>query len=246
MISEVDWTDALSDDNVNKNVENLYLKLHDIFQQYVPKHKNRKTHSKPWISPALARLRNKRRKAGRRAAATRSETDKADYVRLNDEFLDANSAAYASYVKRQGEKLRSKPKEFWNFIKDKRQCNGLPSTMTWRNTTANDPVSTCNLFNNFFGGIYARHDHYNEEAAQFSPASTVDDTVDTGVTEAEVLKLLRELDGSKGAGPDEIAPIFWKNAAKAIAAPLAAICNKSLTPGVFPETCKNGLHHSHL
>ena len=45
----------------------------------------------------------------------------------------------------------------------------------------------------FFGGIYARHDQYNEGAAQFTPASTVDDTVDTGVTEAEVRKLLREL-----------------------------------------------------
>ena len=191
--------------------------------------------SRPWISGSLARLRNKRRKAARRAAATGTEADKAHFDAINSEFHDTNSAAYADYVRRQGDKLCTNPKEFWNFVNTRRKCDGYPETMRWRDSTANDTVGICNLFSEFFGSVYSRHNGFQDEALDFQPQRKVDDTIDKTVTRTEVRRLLEGLDATKGAGPDGIAPVFWKRAASSIAVPLAMIFARSLANCTFPD-----------
>ena len=54
----------------------------------------------------------------------------------------------------------------------------------------------------------------------------------------EVTEAMRNLDASKGSGPDGIPPGFYKNLADTLACPLAGISNNSLDTGTFPTLWK--------
>ena len=76
----------------------------------------------------------------------------------------------------------------------------------------------------------------------FQPQRKVDDTVDKTVTRTEqwqgLRKLLESLDATKGAGSDDIAPVFWKRAVSSIAEPLTKIFTRSLATCTFAEEWK--------
>ena len=110
--------------------------------------------------------------------------------------------------------------------------------MRGRDSTANDTVGICKLFGEFFGSVYSHHNGFQDEALDFQPRRKVNDAVEKTVTRAEVCMLLEGLDASKGAGPDDIAPVFWKKTASSIAKPLAMIFARSLATSTFPDEWK--------
>ena len=63
------------------------------------------------------------------------------------------------------------------------------------------------------------------------------------VSSREVRQLLKDLDPSKAAGPDEIPPTALKMVADEIAFPLLIIFNESLATGVLPDEFKIGHLH---
>ena len=63
------------------------------------------------------------------------------------------------------------------------------------------------------------------------------------VSSREVRQLLKDLDPSKAAGPDEIPPAALKMVADEIAFPLSILFNESLATGVLPDEFKIGHLH---
>ena len=58
------------------------------------------------------------------------------------------------------------------------------------------------------------------------------------LTADDVVNHLRNIDTSKGAGPDKISPILLKNCAESLSSPLLRIFNSSLSTGKFPTRWK--------
>ena len=63
------------------------------------------------------------------------------------------------------------------------------------------------------------------------------------VSSREIRQLLKDLDPSKAAGPDEIPPAAFKMVADEIAFPLSILFNESLATGVLPDEFKIGHLH---
>ena len=78
------------------------------------------------MSSSLARLRNRRRAAGRRFKLSGSTDANREFENLNRKFNTQNEHEYKAYVKNQGEKIRRDPKSFWKFVDEKHKCSSFP------------------------------------------------------------------------------------------------------------------------
>lgn len=152
-LAEVDWTSTLSTDDPNCALDEFYRHIRAVIDELVPRKSNKKK-SGPWLTPALSRLRNRKRSVGRKAAKTKQPCDKDAYNKLNFEFVRANQLAYEQYMKNIGEKLKTDPAKFWTVIDKKRNCNGLPETMTLGDKTAQGCDETANLLASHFSSVF--------------------------------------------------------------------------------------------
>ena len=59
-----------------------------------------------------------------------------------------------------------------------------------------------------------------------------------GTTEKQVLKIIRDIKSSRAAGVDKLSGSFLKDGADILAKPVSALCNLSISRGVFPNTCQ--------
>ena len=74
-VKSTDWDLVLLPDDVNQKIACFYDTLHKLLGRHVPKRKPCRRWSKPGMSPALVRLPNQQRFAGRRASRTRLQQD---------------------------------------------------------------------------------------------------------------------------------------------------------------------------
>jgi hypothetical protein len=236
----LDWDTVLDYSNIDDMVNTFYSHLHHTIEFTVPKKISRLPKSRPWMSSALKRLRNKRRAAGARAKRTKSFYHFNEYERLNKLFNDCNENEFVDFFRRQGEKLKTDPKKFWEFVDKLRNNRALPKLMTYDLQEATEDSGIANLLTSHFKRSFTVHDQLINNALAFNPTGVINnaDALSSHFTELEVFDALCRLDPSKGAGPDGLPPRFWKEAASALAKPLTIIFNKSIFTGTFPSLWK--------
>lgn len=238
-LASTHWSEILVNDDPDSMVARFYNHLYCVLDRHVPKSTRRRQYSQPWMSQALARLRNRRRAAGRRAAKTRSTEDVLQYHADNAAFIEQSEVEQAEYLRRLGEKLISDPRKFWAFVDERRKCAGFPPEMTLGQVEASGNLAISDLFAQHFSSVYST-DNWNSEALSFEASSigSGSDQLSRPFTHQEVLKALKKLDAGKGAGPDLLPPRFWKAASDVLCAPLTVIFNASIACGVFPSRWK--------
>ena len=146
-----------------------------------------------------------------------------------------------------------KPKELWKSLKSL----GLPSKQQSSSTIclekdgilSFDHKANTEIFKDFYSNLasdlvkklpnppnkfgtgtvreYYKNLNLEEKSFTFEPT-----------THAVVLKLLEDLNPSKGAGLDNIAGKFLKEGASILASPLTDLCNLSISLSSFPDECK--------
>ena len=60
----------------------------------------------------------------------------------------------------------------------------------------------------------------------------------SNTSEEKVLKIMTNIESSKAAGVDKLSGRFLKDGANILAKPISALCNLSISQGVFPSACK--------
>ncbi|XP_028176571.1 uncharacterized protein LOC114364573, partial [Ostrinia furnacalis] len=152
---------------------------------------------------------------------------------------------YKQHVDKLEEGITSNPKLFWTLIKSKRGgSSSYPANMSDGHTSTSDSSSICELFAiDAFSAVF-------DDGSSLGPAECIDPSFIAALKANalglnapllyydEVLASLESLDACKGAGPDNVPPLFLRVCALELAEPLLAIFNKSLSAGVFPSVWK--------
>jgi len=129
--------------------------------------------------------------------------------------------------------IKLSPNRFWHFVNSKRKTNGYPSTMFLDNLVASNQVDISNLFADFFEGVYSTISNSSVNNISCGQVfSTFKLELDS------VLSELLNIDINQSAGSDRIPPLVLKMTANAIASPITALFNRSLSQGHFPEVWK--------
>lgn len=139
------------------------------------------------------------------------------------------------------------PKLFWSHIKAKRGGSSVyPASLSDGLTTVSNNIEICDMFASYFSTVYTVDTvdtDFDEEYNSLSPSlkflSNNSQCLTAPVIDKDtIFKKLKNIDCSKGHGPDGIPPIFISSCASELVEPLWLIYNKSLATGIFPEDWK--------
>jgi hypothetical protein len=113
--------------------------------------------------------------------------------------------------------------------------------MKLNDVTADSGSDISSLFACYFASTYldssTTHCEPNINIGSHDPAPAAIGSVE--IDESEVLKLLSQIDLTKGAGPDNISPYFIVQCADSLVFPLSILFRRSLAEGVFPDKWKS-------
>lgn len=248
-LNETDWDDKFaSDSTVDQMVSTFYNVVRELIARYVPKSKPRSKKYPIWFSRDLIFiLREKYKYRKKICKFNNNPRDKLAFELAKSRSDKLQAICYKKYIIQLECSLRSNPKLFWSFIKNKRNNQShYPAQMCLHDESATDKKSICNLFARNFASAFS-----NNAAQPLSSVVTHDvnkapDIVSDYITTIkfkydQVLKILKRLDYFKGAGTDGIPSVFAAKCAPAIAYPLCLIFNKSLSSGTYPAVWREAL-----
>ena len=116
------------------------------------------------------------------------------------------------------------------------------------NTLTHDTRSISKIFKNFFSDLAEflfiklpkPPDKYKLKSViqYYSSFAITADFCFFGTTEKQVLKIMQDIKSSKAARVDKLSGRFLKDGADILPKPVSALCNLSISRGVFPNACK--------
>lgn len=231
-LSSVQWDDLLLNLPLSEAVAVFYAKMYEGMEIFIPKKRTISSSEPPWLSAGLKQCIREKKIAHK--AYKRSNTPEHyrefSVLRARCKWLALES--YSQYVGRVEEGIATNVKSFWGFVNARRSEGGLPSTMRLNEKEVSNGDQTVNLFADFFESVYI--DHGNEIGYIPPPPVTVD-LFEVQLTYDEVLLRLKNLDTSKGPGPDGIPASVLKPCAESLASPLFQLFSISLRTGNFPD-----------
>lgn len=121
----------------------------------------------------------------------------------------------------------------FSHTKSLKSTNSLPNNLKYKNISANDRQSICNLFADFFSSVYQSSD-----AMKLNSQKRANNFKVITISIDEVKRVLNKLDLYKVSSPDNIPAIFYKNLSAIISLPLQILYNKSLSEGKYPTLWK--------
>lgn len=235
-LATVDWTSILSDCPVNIAVSRFYEIVRALIAEMVPLKKIPQAHHKyPWWSRELGKHRNKLRKIRKRFFKNRSAENMLTLQNAENAYNELKTVAFQNYINRLETDFKNDPSSFWTFVKSRKQNHGAPSDMFYDDRQANDNCGSANLFADFFSSVY------NDELPAAENVTNSSNSIHLPrleVSANDVLTALSAVDPSKGAGPDRLPPILFKQCAASLSLPVSILFNKSLSNGVFPDAWK--------
>lgn len=241
-LSEIDFKELLSSEDVNIMVESLYNKLYSIFDEHVPKATRRIDNKPIWYDKKLNNLKNIRNKEYKKLCQRRASdpsADEAKFVRSRDEFDDYQQQLYEQYIKDLVANSKSNPKMFWKHVNGKRISNELPNKIELEGVQAIDDKGKCQLFAKYFSSVYVDYGSSNDISEMI--ASRNDNGMCKIINSREAVPTaLISMDTNKGMGPDFISPLILKKCAEHSSEPLSIIYEKSMNDCVYPERFKVG------
>lgn len=242
-LKKVDWYERLNCcEGVDEAVEMFYNILHNTIERFVPKRKQRNQAYPTWFTYDLIRLLKEKDKLRVRVRKHNNPRDRLelDIVRKRCKML--LSTCYRNYIDNTESNIKKNPKAFWTFIKQRKSSSrsAIPSMLHSEETgAAGTGQEVVDLFASHFGSIY--NDNTRGDLNNSYMVESPHYTNKIGLIqfrESDVLKVLKKLNPNKGAGPDNIPPLFVKRCAEVLSYPLTLIFNYSLRSGCFPTIWK--------
>lgn len=242
---EYDWKYLFADVNdVNVMLDVFYEKVRNIINIFVPKKKVRSNSYPPWFDRGLMRSLREKNNLRRRFKRYGNPMDELELKLLSSRCSRLIGNCYNRYISNLETQITKNPKLFWSYVKSKRGgTSSYPISMTDGHQKSSDGRKICRYFATHFGSTYSSgNDDVTHNCAQLANPL---DTSNCGVLLTSptldrdmVLKKLKSINLNKGAGPDEIPPIFIVRCAEYLVDPLLTIFNTSLATGIFPSAWK--------
>lgn len=242
-LSELNWEELFEGQHdVDEMVQVFYDNINTAIQKFISTRVPRNRKYPPWFNRNLIKMLNLKNKIRKRYNTYKNPMDKIELKIISKRCDDFATVCYNNYLKKLEDDLTMNPKLFWTYVKSKRGGSSTyPASMTDGIRTSSDGTEICEFFASYFSSVYSpvQGDYNLQTANNLSNLQNYSSCLTNPTIDHETIyKKLKNLDCSKGAGPDGIPPIFICECAAELVAPLSFIFNKSLASGIFPSKWK--------
>ncbi|XP_055612515.1 uncharacterized protein LOC129759125 [Uranotaenia lowii] len=239
-LDAIDWETELESSDPNAAAMKFSHIINYIIDRHVPKRSSVSNLRAPWVTKELRQMKTLKNKALRYYTRHKTLRAKNEYCKLNSAYKKLCSRCYQSYLIRIQRGFKTKPKSFWQYIKDQRKESGLPPSMFLDDNLATSEPEICDLFADKFRSVFDSNsissDQVTSAACNVPHLNTwlnqivVDDDI--------ILKATAKLKHSLSAGPDGIPATFLKRYISHMLIPLKIIFQVSLDQSTFPSLWK--------
>lgn len=233
----VNWSEKLEGcQNVNEMTDIFYDFIYTAIDLFTPRTKPVSTKFPPWFTNSLIKTISEKNKVRYRFKKYKNPRDQLEFELLRERVHKLSEQCLHVYKKRIEVDICRNPKSFWRFIKDRR--NGettVPAIMYQGNQIASTGPQIAQMFASCFSSVFNRDSlaDYVDFSFNTTPVSRIN------ISERDIQRAIKKLDMYKGAGPDDIPPVFVRRCGSALVLPLSIIFNRSLNDGVFPDIWKS-------
>lgn len=240
-LSNINWDECLSSQDISENTKTFYNIIHDIIIKFVPVRViNTKTKYPIWFNRALIKTINEKLKFHRKWKIYGRLNDYNTFKLLRERQKVLQEECFNRFVSDAESKISVNSKYFWTYIKSKRKnVNELPDSMFIGDVESSSGEDICNLFNGYFNSAFevnggAGGDHIEADLG----VNQIININSIFIDRAKIEKYLKNINVNKGAGPDGIPPIFLKRCYKELSKPLFKLFELSLKSGEMPSVWK--------
>ena len=230
--------DPSLDDQETNPIECMWSKFKaavtSAVEKYVPTKMSSSRQTHPWVDTKLRRLMRQKQRAHWRAKKTGKSKHWRRYKDLQRKAQTTSRQSERTYLQKVvSEDLDKNPRRFWSYIKSRKQENeGVSSLIDKDGFLQSDSQKKSDILNNQFQSVYTREDTQNLPDKGPSLHPTMENII---VKTPGVIKLLKNLNPYKAAGPDTIPTFILKTAAEELAPALTKIFQHSLNSGTVPD-----------
>ncbi|CAM4590454.1 unnamed protein product [Lepidochelys kempii] len=233
LVREVDWTEELMDLKVEEAWDYFKSKLQKLSEACIPR-KGKKFIGRScrpsWLSMRLREVIKKKQKAYRewKMGGISKESYLIEVRTCRDKVRQAKSQVGLDLAKG----IKTNSKRFYSHInKKKTKKEEVGPLNTEDGVEVKDNLGMAQYLNKYFASIFNKA---KEDLRNNGSMTNGNEDMEVDITISEVEAKLKQLNGTKSRGPDNLHPRILKELAPEIVSPLARIFNESVNSGVVP------------
>ena len=240
-LNNIIWTELFNKCiTLNQMIDIFYIELRKIIEESVPKYTSKINNKYPvWYSKQLIKRLAEKNKYRIWYKKYKNPLDKIEFELLRTRCQTIINLDYNNYLQTVEDNIKINPKYFHSYLKKIRnnKCD-YPALMQFNDCEFTNGRDICNQFAVHFANTYQTYDNSTLNSYTNINSNFNLQLANVSIDKQEIIDQLEKLKIYKGAGPDNIPPIFAKKCAKSLANPLIIIFHKSLEDGIFPSLWK--------
>ena len=239
-LEQIDWSFMDSVTDVNTLCRLFYDKLNSVLDLYVPKTCRLHNYSYPlWFSSDNIKKVKIKWKLWCIYKRSHSDLDLINFKRIRAELKRDIKLSYANYIHNLEININSDPRKFWAHVNNIKKRSGIPSQMSYLNTSLLNPQDIVNAFAEHFSDSYSNlaHVDFNSLDEDLSNIPVFVSAID----ESDVLEALKNIKSNSTCGHDDIPGFLLSDCATAFSRPLTILFNLILKSSSFPNFWKLSL-----
>lgn len=189
-----------------------------------------------WFSKELKSLVKRKKLFHKKFKTSHNLVDLEKFREIRGQCKRLARVCHSNYIASIDQQLIRDPKSFWKHVSGLRKSDSSQGILRLDGRVATAPADMCELFADFFSSTYALP---TAEAPDYNYMTDVN-LATIYITAMDVEKKLKNLDSSKGSGPDDIPAGVLKYCSEPLAPLLALFFNGLLKTGIFPGNLKVG------
>lgn len=240
-LDKIDWNNILHGIPLDIATNIFYQKLYIIRDEFIPHKLVNNSCYPPWYSVSLKKLLKEKFKCFRKYKKYGNTADYAAFRLLRKRAKLMEQTCYKNYINQTENLISKQPKRFWSFIKSNHlNSNNIPSTIFYEEHAADTGEDICDLFATYFNSTFLTSSNNDNSSSSKPYADNPSQCIsEVEIREDTVYELLNTVDLAKGAGPDQIIPLFIVKCIDQLTKPLTILFNRSITEGVVPKIWKS-------
>ncbi|KAL5240439.1 hypothetical protein ACI65C_007849 [Semiaphis heraclei] len=148
------WDATFSNYSINDAATVFNDAILNSIKKFVPKKIFRTSKFPRWVSPSLKTLIKKKKYAHKLFKQTNRASDYSAFSELRAKCKHLSHSDYRSFISDTENYLSSNPSYFWKYTRDLKQHSLIPSSVHLSGVTADNPLSSANLFSKFFSSVF--------------------------------------------------------------------------------------------
>ena len=235
-LKRVDWDNLIGSFDTHSAWPVFKNILKSLSDKHIPKRNVRSEFQPPWYDSACEKILKKKEKFRKNYKLSNNISDLNKFRQCRRDFKHVmNEKMRLSVEDSDDTALISK--KFWRYVKSKNKSTRIPETIKYGKKFRNKPVDQANLFNEYFFAQFSVESSYDIDI-NFNPNENLNTL---NFHALDVFLILKGMNASKAAGPDNIHGIVLKNCAASLAKPLSLLFNTSYNTGCIPAEWKLAL-----